>query len=330
MNIDLSIILPVYNVEMYIHSCIECIFKQGLDENRFEVIIVNDGTKDNSINVISDIIKQHSNITIINQENQGISIARNNGLALARGEYVIMLDSDDMLFDNSLKPLLDIAINSKVDLVVADYIQMSNEEIAQTKDFTSMQKSLPVEYQETTGQDLYINYLDFNNCAIWHILFRREFLISNKISFLPQTWFEDLLFTPECYLKANKCVKASWFLNIYRRRADSISLGEFSKKKAESLCILINQNWKHNELFNNIKQYVKLKQYLSQLIKIQLYSISHSTLSFKERVILLSSIKQEIKNTHSLKINKQLLQNFLIRTMPVFYTYIRHYIGKTW
>ena len=330
MNIDLSIILPVYDVEKYIHTCMECIFKQGLDENNFEVIIVNDGTKDNSINVISDILERHSNITIINQENQGISIARNNGFAIARGEYIIMLDSDDMLVDNSLKPLLDIALNSKVDLIVADFIQMSNEEIAKTRDFTSMQKPLPIEYQETTGQDLYINYLDFNNCAIWHILFKREFLLSNKITFLPQIWFEDLLYTPECYLRAKTCIKASWFLNIYRRRSDSISLGKFNKRKAESLCILINRNWELKKLFNYSEQYVKLKKYLVQLINILLYSISHSSLNFKERTLLLCSIKQEIKNAYSLKMDKQLLKNILIRTMPVFYTYIRNYLGKTW
>lgn len=330
MNIDLSIIIPVFNVEKYIHSCMECIFKQGLDENRFEVIIVNDGTKDNSMNVISDLLNQHTNITVINQENQGISVARNNGFALAKGEYIIMLDSDDMLFDNSLKPLLDIAINSKVDLLVTDFIQMSNEEIAKTKDFTSMQKKLPIVFKETTGQDLYTNYLNFNNCAIWHILFRREFLLTNNITFLPQTWFEDLLYTPECYLRAQRCIIASWFLNIYRRRSDSISLGNFNKKKAESLCILINYNWKLKELINNNESYEKLKKYLAQLIQVQLYSISHSELNFIERKELLSSIKHEISISYSLKMNKKLFKNILIRTTPVLYTYIRHYIGKVW
>ena len=64
---DLSIIVPVYNVEKYVRPCIESIFRQGLDESRFEVIIVNDGTLDSSIKVIADIIKSRSNITLINQ-----------------------------------------------------------------------------------------------------------------------------------------------------------------------------------------------------------------------------------------------------------------------
>lgn len=330
MNIDLSIIIPVYNVEKYIHSCMECIFKQGLDENCFEVIIVNDGTKDNSMNEISDIIEQHTNIIIINQENQGISIARNNGVAIAKGVYIIMLDSDDMLFDNSLKPLLDIAINSRADLIVADFMQISNEDIVNTIDFSSMQKPFPIEFQETTGQVLYNDYLDFNNCATWHILFKKEFLLTNKITFLPNTYFEDLLYTPECYLRARKCIKASWFLNIYRRRADSISLGIFNKKKAESLSIIINHNWNHKVLLNNSTQHAKLRKYLAQLIQIQLYSISHSDLNYKERKKVLYTIKPIINEIYSLKINKLLCKNLIIRTMPVIYTFLRHYFGKAW
>ena len=68
---DLSIIVPVYNVEQYIRTCIESIYKQGLDEDRFEVLIVNDGTKDRSMEVIADIIESHKNIVVINQKNQG-------------------------------------------------------------------------------------------------------------------------------------------------------------------------------------------------------------------------------------------------------------------
>ena len=78
-NLLLSIIVPVYNVEEYIRPCMESIFQQGLDEDCFEVIIVNDGTKDHSMEVIQDIIEQHKNITVLNQENQGLSVARNNG-----------------------------------------------------------------------------------------------------------------------------------------------------------------------------------------------------------------------------------------------------------
>ena len=102
----LSIIVPVYNVERYIRPCLESIYRQNLDDTDFEVIIINDGTKDRSMEVIADLISLHDNITVINQENQGLSVVRNNGIALAKGEYVLMPDSDDLLIDNSLPIIL--------------------------------------------------------------------------------------------------------------------------------------------------------------------------------------------------------------------------------
>jgi len=126
---DISIIVPVYNVEKYVHACLESIYRQHLDEERFEVIIVNDGTKDRSMDVIQDIIKAHTNITVINQENLSLSVARNNGIAAAKGEYILMPDSDDLLIDDSLPPLLDKALETKADLVVADFLEMTDEEI---------------------------------------------------------------------------------------------------------------------------------------------------------------------------------------------------------
>ena len=129
LGLQLSIIVPVYNVEKYVRPCMESIFRQGLDEDCFEVIIVNDGTEDHSMEVIQDIIDQHKNIIVINQENQGLSVARNNGIAMAKGGYILMPDSDDMLIDNSLKPLLEIAIETKADIIVADFLKMNSEEI---------------------------------------------------------------------------------------------------------------------------------------------------------------------------------------------------------
>ena len=109
---SLSIILPVFKVENYIRECLESVFRQGLPDTVFEVILVNDGTPDNSIGVISDIANQHDNIIILNQENKGVSCARNTGLAKAQGEYVYFVDPDDLLIDNSLSALLPKIISS--------------------------------------------------------------------------------------------------------------------------------------------------------------------------------------------------------------------------
>ena len=82
-SINLSIIIPVYNVEKYIRTCLESVYKQGINDEYFEVIIINDGTKDGSIQIIEDLISQHNNIIVYNQENQGISSTRNKEASIS-------------------------------------------------------------------------------------------------------------------------------------------------------------------------------------------------------------------------------------------------------
>ena len=129
-HIQLSIIIPVCNVEKYIGPCLESIYRQGLAEEIFEVIIINDGSTDNSLNVISNLMNTHHNISIItNKENAGPSVSRNAGMEKAVGKYVLFVDSDDLLMDNGLSVLLQKAVNTSADMIVADYVRMKDEEI---------------------------------------------------------------------------------------------------------------------------------------------------------------------------------------------------------
>ena len=193
----LSIIIPVYNVEKYIRPCIESIFKQGLDEDDYEVIIVNDGTPDKSMEVIEDIIAAHANITVINQENLSLSVARNNGIAAAKGEYILMPDSDDLLIENSLKPLLDKALETKADLVVADFLEMGDKEIDNLKEIP--QKDFQV--KEKTGYELFMEDLNPRQCYVWRTLYRRAFITENHLTFVPGIRYQDVPFTTSAISK---------------------------------------------------------------------------------------------------------------------------------
>lgn len=235
---DLSIIVPIYNVEKYVRTCIESIFRQGLDENRFEVIIVNDGTQDKSMEVIADIIVRHKNIIVINQENQGLSVARNNGIAVAKGEYLLMPDSDDMLIDHSVEPLLEKALAEKADMIVADFIQMNDEGINNLGQHPiSQQKEFQV--TEIDGGDLLLE----SYCRwYWRSIYRRDFLLENHILFVPGIYAQDVPFTNECFLKVKKCLRTTWLLNIYRRGHESAS-SRYSLKRANNTSIAIRKSW---------------------------------------------------------------------------------------
>ena len=96
----LSIIIPVYNVERYVEKCIRSCEMQDVTD--FELVVVNDGSTDNSLSIVEQVSKEYENIAIITQKNQGLSAARNAGLQVARGEYVWFVDSDDWIEPNCL------------------------------------------------------------------------------------------------------------------------------------------------------------------------------------------------------------------------------------
>ena len=198
-NYKLTIIVPVYQVENYIRACVESIFMQGLNDDDFEVILVDDGTRDDSFGRIADIITKHQNVFIVEQENQGLSAARNTGLDKATGEYVLFLDSDDLLVANSLEPLLQDAFQHHSDLVVANFIKQDDQSISNGEKIpTALYRSSTV-----AGIDLFVNHLNPRECYVWRTLYRKSFLDEHNLRFIPGIYFEDVPFTTECYLKAD-------------------------------------------------------------------------------------------------------------------------------
>ena len=322
MDLKLSIIVPVYNVEKYIGSCIESIFKQGLNDADFEIIIVNDGTKDRSMEVIADIIQAHNNITIINQKNQGLSVARNNGIAASKGEYILMPDSDDLLIENSLKPLLEKALETQADLVVADYLSMSDEEIEQTKTFLLQQATF--EYREKTGEELFLQDLEPYHCYVWRTLFRRNFILENNLTFVPGIYIQDVPFTHECYLKARKCIRTSWLLNIYRRGHDSATFS-FNKKKAKDFCTAIAKTWELTHLDGlSPKVQNKLQEDVYTSFSAVLWIITHKIDKSSDRIEIFDFLKQQAPDLYFRNGAKQKIDSFMYRHLPHLFIRLRY------
>lgn len=320
---DLSIIVPVYNVEKYIGACLESIFKQGLDDNQFEVIIVNDGTKDGSMEVIADIICQHDNITVINQENQGLSVARNNGIRIAKGEYILMPDSDDLLIENSLSQLLKTALHTKADLIVADSVEVYPDE--KLPDNRIQEKKYLI--KEKDGEHFFIEELNPCYCQVWRALYRREFLINNDLKFVPGIFFQDIPFTHECYIKANKCIKASWILYIYRKERFGAATASFSPKKAQSFIIALAKTWELKQLKKvspDIK--FKLEENLYFLFFSIVYKTIHSINKMSERNKTIDLLKDTIPHLYFNHTIKQRITTLMVKYCPhlfinIFYLY---------
>lgn len=314
--LKLSIIVPVYNVEPYIRPCFESIFKQGLDENDYEVIIVNDGSTDKSMDMIADIIAQHRNITVLHQENQGLSVARNNGIAVSKGEYIMMPDSDDLLIENSIFPLLEIALETKVDILVADYLIMNNDEIEKLSYNKIKQPAIVI--TEKTGIEFLKN---IKACYVWNKLYRRDFILQNHFSFIPGIRFQDIPFTHECYIKAQRCIKVNSLLNIYRRGHRSASdPNSFNFQKAHDFSTAIAATWKltkNEQMTQDVKETIKnnlLILYHNFLFRILKYISSTS-----ERIVLLRTLYKQAPDLHFTDSIYQCIGTLLYRITPRLY-----------
>ena len=312
--VQLSIIVPVYNVEKYIRPCIESIFKQGLDDADFEVIIFNDGTPDKSMEMITDIIAAHQNIAVINQENQGLSVARNNGIAAAKGEYILMPDSDDLLIDNSLKPLLEKALETKVDLVVADFLTMTDEEIDvfYKKDF----KQPELQFKEGAGEQLYLEEFNPYHCYVWRTLYRREFLVTKNLNFYPGIRYQDIPFTHECYLKTNRYIKSNRILNIYRKWPGSAT-NAYKIDNTKHFITAIALTWRLRQiegLSSNLLYKLEENIYIS--FRTMIYNTLHGIKGKKDRYALIDYINFQAPDLNFTHTFQQRLLTMMIKKIP--------------
>jgi len=251
----LSIIIPVCNVEKYIGPCLESIYRQGLSDGDFEVIVVNDGSTDNSMKVVEDIRLHHHNIQIIHQDHAGPSVCRNEGMEMAKGEYVLFVDSDDLLMDNGLTVLLKKALDTSADMVVADFMRLNDDEI------TSVYDSQVTDSQvvDKTGLDYYVEDYDPEvGSFIWRILYKRTFLNENHIRLEPGVYYEDIPFLQECYLKAQRVIGVHLLYYIYRIRQRSCTYS-FTMKNAMDYNTAIANSWRLTEM-GNLPERVVIRQ----------------------------------------------------------------------
>lgn len=233
----LSIVIPVYNVEDYIRGTLGSIYNQKVDEQCFEVIVVNDGTPDNSMNIVKEFAATHQNLTIINQENQGLSAARNAGIKVAKGDYIWVVDSDDSISENSISEIL--AILEKyhdVDMFCFDHYEKRGDNLMATSLFTKPS------YQKYYGEihDGYFYCRKLPTGVSQKFLFRRGFLQENQLEFTPGIYHEDQDFLIRCYTKAKRILPLGNVWYVYNIRESGSITSTFKIKRFHDLLWIIN------------------------------------------------------------------------------------------
>ena len=141
---DISIVIPIYNVEKYLRKCLDSVYSLNLDNK--EVILVNDGSTDTSINILNEFKNKYPNKTkIISQKNQGLSEARNIGIKNSNGKYILFIDSDDFIIPTETEEFINFGLDKKVDILIGNYREYYNENYVVQKSFYSLDKNLEKE-----------------------------------------------------------------------------------------------------------------------------------------------------------------------------------------
>ena len=210
----ISVIIPVYNAERYLKKCLDSLLEQTFQD--YEVIIVNDGSKDSSGEICEEYKKLNNKIQVIHQENQGVSKARNAAIEKALGEWLFFLDADDELFKDSLEILY--SHSKDVDLVVGECVVYSTEgEII----FTPPKTFVEHLDKNSTLKLLYRPYFIYQG-YLWNKLYKRSILTDNNIRFNEKISFgEDKLMIVEYMSHCNNSTYTSQPVYKYYRRVDS-------------------------------------------------------------------------------------------------------------
>ncbi len=211
-DVKISIIIPVYNSEKYLEQCLDSVINQSLKD--IEIICINDGSTDESYQILEDYSKKDNRIIIISQDNQGISVARNQGIKKAVGEYIAFLDSDDYMALDYCEKLYNRGKETNSDIVVCENIYSIRKK--KIRLFLKMDKNIETCSLKEKFECLYLP--DF--CYVWNKIYKRESI--KNIQFKGMYW-EDIYYTCEVLELCNKLSVATGASYYYRFNNNSVS-----------------------------------------------------------------------------------------------------------
>lgn len=220
MSPDISVIIPLYNAEKYIRSCVQSVLNQTF--RNFELIIVDDCSKDNGAKICT--------------KNSGAGISRNNGIKIAAGKYIAFIDSDDQMLPDNLEGMFTVAEKYNADVVhasgflicngddkVADMLSLPKESFTPVSFDNTPVKKISVE--NTQDKDLLLQrWIEhYYHGVVWNKLFRREMLSKNNIEFLDVHRSEDEVFAFVCLFHSERYVMLPFHSYVYSRLKGSLS-----------------------------------------------------------------------------------------------------------
>ena len=256
---EVSMIVPVYQVEKYIVQCIESVLNQTFQD--FELILVDDGSKDQSGRICDSYAAKDDRVVVIHTENKGAAAARNTGLDHASGRYIMFLDGDDYLAENMIARLYEVIEHSEYDVVVCDFLNLLPDE----KD------NFIVQLQEKTvsGREVLEYLKNGKNYGVWTIVWNKIYKrkVVENLRFPAGKYFEDEFFSDQLYLNSDQIHVISDVLCYHRVLATST----MNTQRTENYLDLLDA------LQERIKIYLKYGYSQDETYKVLIYLLEPFT-----------------------------------------------------
>lgn len=239
----LTIIIPIYNVEQYIARCLDSIYNQKVDETLFEVIAINDGSPDNSLQIVEEYQEAHNNLIIHTKKNGGLSSARNKGIELATGKYVWFVDSDDWITNDSLKVVFEtITKNYDVISTTLIYSYDDNSKNCIERELQSDLIILPYDY-----------ILNYSLGASQRYIIKYEYLKKNNLYFYPGILHEDGEFGPRLIAPCKEVYMLATPIYHYYQRENGSIMSSWKLKNSKDATFIASRTLEYSATFTEQK-----------------------------------------------------------------------------
>ena len=232
-NLAVSVLIPVYNAENYISKCLESIQSQTFQN--FEIICLNDGSTDRSLEILKEWSKKIIKLKIINQDNNGVAVARNRLIKEAKGKYIAFIDADDIVSKNYLYELYNAAEKVNADIVKCFFEEISAD--GNTKTNAHCSRMFYKDPENNLKDRFVCGYYD---SVVWGKLFSLDMLRKNKLFFLPGYIAEDFPFVTLSFLLASKIIIVKEVLYYYRKGLSNAITSDNKKMAIDILHNLLN------------------------------------------------------------------------------------------
>lgn len=313
---DITFIIPAYNIGQYLGECLESIIMQT--DVKKQIIIVNDGSTDNTIDVAMSYGNKYDYIKVINKKNEGVSITRNIGIAEAEGKYICFIDGDDYYLTNFAKEFFDMCEDNKLDVIRGTYTKIGDD---------YQEGPIPLwkkRFRTVMSGEEFLRYsicTKTNEVVPWLGFFRRDFLIENHLTFPKRIIFEeDQLFFLNALICENcKIMMVETNFYAYRIRQGSSTSKVNIQKKINDIVWITNQENNKARDFQNKYIYHYASASLSQVFPFY-YASDKDTKKWIIRTFKHGLTIQNLIYPYSIRI---LLKFIIAITFPVLFEYIR-------